>query len=198
MFMAGSETTSKSLGFCFLYLLLYPDVQRKAQQEIDRVVGKERLPSLTDRLNMPYNEAVVLESIRLFMGRCFGLPHRALKDTTLQGYNIPKDTMIIVNFNSVMMNPEFWDNPDEYRPERFIKNGFLEIPEFYLPFGLGKHRCIGQTLARSNVFLLTTTLLQKYDFCVPPGQEPPSTKGVDGATPGTGLYSAMVRPRSVL
>ncbi|XP_054274087.1 probable cytochrome P450 303a1 [Macrosteles quadrilineatus] len=195
MFMAGSETTSKSLAFCFLYMLLFPDVQKKAQEEIDRVVGRDRLPNLNDRPNMPYMEAVVLESVRMFVGRTFGIPHRARKDTTLQGYDIPKDTMLVVNFNSCMMNEKFWEDPHIYRPERFLKNGVLEVPEFYIPFGLGKHRCIGQTLARSNVFLFTSSLLQRYDFCVPPGQAPPSTKGVDGATPGTGLYTALVKPR---
>lgn len=120
LFMAGSETTTKSLGFCFLYLLLYPDVQRRAQSEIDAVVGRGRLPTLNDRpkwvplsycvthlktcclwtlllgwnkctcFRMPYMEAIVLESVRMFMGRTFSIPHRALRDTELQGYHIPK------------------------------------------------------------------------------------------------------------
>lgn len=197
MFMAGSETTSKSLGFGFLYLLLNPEVQKKAQEEIDRVVGRDRLPTLNDRPNMPYLEALVLESVRVFMGRTFSIPHRALKDTTLQGYHIPKDTMVIANFAALLNDDDVWDNPDRFWPERFIGcDGKLIVPDEYLPFGYGKHRCMGQTLARSNIFLFSACLLQNFDFSVPEGQAPPSTLGVDGVTPSPGEFNAYVSLRS--
>lgn len=195
MFMAGSETTSKSLGFGFLYMLLYPEVQKKAQEEIDRVVGS-RSPTLNDRPNMPYIEAIVLESVRVFMGRTFSIPHRALRNTTLMGYNIPKDTMLIANFAAVLMDKEFWGDPEVFRPDRFItKEGKLNVPDQYLPFGFGKHRCMGQTLARSNIFLFTAFLLQKFSFSIPPGEAPPSTHGIDGVTPSTGPFRALVTRR---
>ncbi|XP_014285899.1 probable cytochrome P450 303a1 [Halyomorpha halys] len=195
MFMAGSETTSKSLGFGFLYMLLYPEVQTKAREEIDRVVGRDRLPTLNDRPNMPYIESIVYESVRVFMGRTFSIPHRALKSTTLQGYNIPKDTMLIANFNGVLMNKQFWGDPEVFRPERFIEDGKVVVPDYYLPFGYGKHRCLGQTLARSNVFLFTAALLQNFEFSIPPGEAPPDTSGIDGVTPSPGPYRALVRCR---
>lgn len=196
MFMAGSETTSKSLGFGFLYILLFPEVQVKAREEIDRVVGRERLPTLNDRPNMPYVEAIVYESVRVFMGRTFSIPHRALKDTTLQGYDIPKDTMVIANFNGVLMNKEFWGDPEVFRPERFIDSeGKIVVPDYYLPFGFGKHRCLGQTLARCNIFLFTAALLQNFEFSIPPGEGPPDTKGIDGVTPSPGPYRALVTYR---
>jgi cytochrome P450 len=198
MFMAGSETTTKSLGFCFLYLLLYPDVQRRAQAEIDAVVGRDRLPSLNDRPKMPYMEAIVLESVRMFMGRTFSIPHRALKDTELQGYDIPKDTMVICNFNGNLMDKDFWGDPDVFRPERFIDaQGSIFIPDQYTPFGFGKHRCMGETLAKSNVFLFTASLLQNFNFTVPPGSLPPTTDGVDGVTPSPKPFQALVTPRAV-
>ncbi|XP_050424156.1 probable cytochrome P450 303a1 [Adelges cooleyi] len=197
MFMAGSETTSKSLGFGFLYLLLNPEVQKKAQEEIDRVIGRDRLPTLNDRPNMPYLEALVLESVRVFMGRTFSIPHRALKDTTLQGYYIPKDTMVIANFAALLNDDDVWDSPEKFLPERFIGvDGKLIVPDEYLPFGYGKHRCMGQTLARSNIFLFTACLLQNFDFAIPPGQNPPSTLGVDGVTPSPGEFDAYVTLRS--
>ncbi|KAK7571915.1 hypothetical protein V9T40_014387 [Parthenolecanium corni] len=197
MFMAGSETTSKSLGFGFLYMLLYPEVQRKAQEEIDRVIGRERTPTLNDRPNMPYIEALVLESVRVFMGRTFSIPHRALRDCTVQGYYIPKDTMVIANFNGVLMDQEFWKDPEVFRPDRFIDaDGKLNVPDQYLPFGFGKHRCMGQSLARSNIFLFTATLLQKFTFHVPPNEPPPHTNGVDGVTPSPGEFNAFVTLRS--
>ncbi|PNF37031.1 putative cytochrome P450 303a1 [Cryptotermes secundus] len=198
MFMAGSETTTKSLGFCFLYLLLYPDVQRRAQAEIDAVVGRERLPSLSDRPKMPYMEAIVLESVRMFMGRTFSIPHRALKDTELQGYHIPKDTMVICNFNGTLMNKDIWGDPDVFRPDRFIDSqGSIFIPDQYTPFGFGKHRCMGETLAKSNVFLFTASLLQNFNFSIPPSSLPPTTEAVDGVTPSPKPFHALVTPRAV-
>lgn len=113
---------------------------------------------------MPYMEALVLESVRVFMGRTFSIPHRALRDCTLQGYYIPKviresrrlkllpirkilatyhvshaqDTMVIANFNGVLMDEEFWKDPQEFRPDRFLDaDGKLNVPDQYLPFGFG-------------------------------------------------------------
>ncbi|KAL3275952.1 hypothetical protein HHI36_020686 [Cryptolaemus montrouzieri] len=106
MFMAGSETTSKSMSFMFLFLILNPDVQKKAQEEIDRVIGRNRLPSLNDRPNMPYMECCVLEALRMFAGRAFSVPHRAMRDTYLLGNFIPKDSIVIANLHGVHMGPD--------------------------------------------------------------------------------------------
>ncbi|XP_039286576.1 probable cytochrome P450 303a1 [Nilaparvata lugens] len=195
LFMAGSETTSKTLGFGFLYMLLQPEIQDKAYEEIVRVIGRDRLPLLSDRPNMPYVEAIVLESLRMFMGRAVAIPHRALRDTKLMGYTIPKDTMVVANISSLMMDETFWEEPQEFRPERFIKDGKVSMPERFIPFGLGKHRCMGETLAKSNVFVFTATLLQNFEFRVPEGEEPPSPVGVDGVTPSPGLYHAYITQR---
>ncbi|XP_044732290.1 probable cytochrome P450 303a1 [Chrysoperla carnea] len=192
-FIAGSETTSKTLGFGFLYLLLNPDVQRKAQEEIDRVVGPDRMPQLSDRDQMPYMNAFVLESVRMFMFRAFGVPHRALRDTKLLGYDIPKDTMVLANFYGVLRD---WEDPDAFRPERFIENGKVVTPDLFIPFGFGKHRCVGESLAKANIFLFSASLLQKFNFSVVPGTKPPSTSGVDSCTPSTGPFKALVTYRN--
>ncbi|KAK9500817.1 hypothetical protein O3M35_002007 [Rhynocoris fuscipes] len=197
MFMAGSETTTKSLGFGFLYMLLYPEVQAKARAELDAVVGRDRLPKLVDRPNLPYVECIVYESLRHFMGRTFSIPHRALKNTKLGGYDIPKDTMVIANFNGPLMDKELWGDPDIFRPERFLdKDGKIDVPEYFIPFGTGKHKCLGQGLARTNIFLFTASLLQNFEFKIPEGQAPPDTKGIDGLTPSPGKYYAAVTFRN--
>lgn len=75
----------------------------------------------------------------MFMGRGFGIPHRALRDTTIQGFNIPKDTMVIANLNAVLMDEKLYDHPHEFRPERFLDSkGNLTVPDHYLPFGFGE------------------------------------------------------------
>lgn len=87
---------------------------------------------------MPYTDSLALESIRMFMGRTFGVPHRAVKDTYLMGHFIPKETMMIVNIPSVLMDKKVWGDPENFRPERFIKDGKVVIPDEYLPFGYGR------------------------------------------------------------
>lgn len=127
--------------------------------------------------------------------------------------------MVIANFAALLNDSDVWECPDRFWPERFIGcDGKLIVPDEYLPFGygnnigrnkisvgditihfffsVGKHRCMGQTLARSNIFLFSACLLQNFDFSVPEGQAPPSTLGVDGVTPSPGEYNAYVSLRS--
>ncbi|XP_063239979.1 methyl farnesoate epoxidase [Bacillus rossius redtenbacheri] len=197
MFIAGSETTAKSLGFGLLYMLLYPEVQRKVQAEVDSVVGRDRLPTLADRPNMPYTEALVLECLRMFIGRSFAIPHRALKDTELQGYFIPKGTMVVTNLNGAHMSSQLWDEPQHFRPERFLdEQGRVTVPDYYTPFGIGRRRCMGDAMAKANMFVFLASLLQNFTFAVPPGQAPPCSEGLDGATPAPKPFEALVLPRS--
>ncbi|KAK2577857.1 hypothetical protein KPH14_001120 [Odynerus spinipes] len=197
LFIAGSETTSKTLSFCFLYLILFPDVQKKAQEEIDRVIGNKRLPTLADRSRLTYLNAIVLESLRIFTGRSLNVPHRALKDIYIMNYRIPKDTLITVNFNGLLMDKS-WGDPEEFRPERFIdESGRISVQDKYLPFSIGRHRCMGETLARSNLFVVTSTLLQKFTFSVVPGEQKPSTRDfVDGVTTGPKPFRVLVTLRT--
>ncbi|XP_049885287.1 probable cytochrome P450 303a1 [Pectinophora gossypiella] len=194
MFMAGTETTSKSMSFCFSYMVREQHVQRKAQEEIDRVVGRDRMPCLDDRVNLPYNEAVVYECIRHFMGRTFGVPHRALKNTTLAGYFIPEDTMVVSNFTNILMDENMYPDPMAFNPERFLSDGKLCLPDYYFPFGLARHRCMGEVLAKCNIFVFTTTMLQRFSFLPVPG-EPPSLDHVDGVTPSAAPFKAVVLRR---
>ncbi|XP_066586057.1 probable cytochrome P450 303a1 [Prorops nasuta] len=197
LFMAGSETTAKTLGFCMMYLILDPSIQIKAHEEIDRVIGRDRFPTLNDRPRMPYVNAIAMESLRMFMGRTLNIPHRAVKDTSILGYNIPKDTMIVVNFNRVLMD-DSWGDPEEFRPERFLdENGKLSVPDQFCPFSLGRHRCMGEVLAKSNVFLMIAAMLQSFNFACVPGEKKPSKSDfVDGVTAGPKPFKALVSLRT--
>ncbi|XP_026669976.1 methyl farnesoate epoxidase-like isoform X2 [Ceratina calcarata] len=196
LFMAGSETTSKTLGFCFLYLVLFPDVQRKAHEEIDKIIGRSRPPTLEDRTRMTYMNAIVLESLRMFMGRTLNVPHRALRDTKILGHKIPKDTMLIANFNRILMD-ESWGDPEVFRPERFIdESDNIITPNKYFPFSIGRHRCMGENLARSNIFIITTALLQKFTFSPVAGEKPSSQDFVDGVTAGPKPFRVAISLRT--
>lgn len=168
--------------------------------------------------SLPYCEAVIQEALRLFMAHTFGIPHRALRDTKLCGYDIPKvrkwtplkeyvtycehyayphtkDSMVIGCFAGMMLNVSIFDDPLSFRPDRFFLDGKIVVPEQYHPFGVGKHRCMGEIMARSNLFLFITTLLQNFTFTVPPGQQMPSPEPLDGATPSVCQYTALITAR---
>ncbi|KAG5309487.1 CP303 protein, partial [Acromyrmex insinuator] len=196
LFMAGSETTSKVLSFGFLNLILNPQIQRKAHEEMDRVTERNRFPILADKPKMPYVEAIVMESLRVFVGRTLSIPHRALKDISIVGHKIPKDTMLVANFNGILMD-ETWDDPEDFRPERFLdNNGNIITSEKFFPFGMGRHHCMGETLARNNIFIIIATLLHAFNFSVVPGEPRPTTQDfVDGATAGPKPYRALVSLR---
>ncbi|KAG8240025.1 hypothetical protein J437_LFUL016411 [Ladona fulva] len=198
LFMAGSETTAKSLAFLFLYITTHPEVQKKLHAEIDAVTGGDRMPTLEDRSRMPYTEAVILEGLRLFASKTFGLAHRALSDAWLQGHFIPKDTMILINYESFLCDKEKWTDPEEFRPERFVDaSGKVNIPSYYLPFGLGKRRCMGESMAKSNIFLFMTGLLQEYQFSIPEGEAITAQEKLitSGITPGVLPYRARIKIR---
>ncbi|CAD7088544.1 unnamed protein product [Hermetia illucens] len=195
MFLAGSETTTKSLGFAFLYLTRNKDIQVRMQQELDAVIGRGRLPLWEDKDRLPYCESVIYESLRFFAGSSFGIPHRALRDTQLAGYNIPKDTMVISCFTGMLMDERNFEDVRTFRPERFIQNGKCVVPELFAPFGARHRRCMGENMAKQNLFLFITTLIQNFTFCVPEGQPMPDVTPQDGATPSVKPFTAKVVPR---
>ncbi|KAK5640630.1 hypothetical protein RI129_011441 [Pyrocoelia pectoralis] len=173
LLFAGYETTSKTVSLAFLFMLLHPDIQKKAQDEIDQIVGRDRLPTLEDRRLLHYIEAISLETTRLFTGHILNSPRRAVKDCYFNGYFIPKGTTLAVNFRGVSLNTESgWEDPKIFNPERFIKNGKLTIPNNYMAFGLGKRRCLGESLAKAHMFLIFASLLQTFNFEAIPNDPP--------------------------
>jgi len=146
---------------------------------------------------MPYCEAIVFEALRMFMGHTFGIAHRALRDTKLSGFDIPKDTMVVSMFSGLLFDPKVYKNPSQFDPNNFLDdNGKLSVPENFYPFGLGKHRCMGDMIAKSNLFLIATTLLQNFHFQIPQGHAVPSEIPIEGATPSVQNYQALIVPRN--
>lgn len=106
-----------------------------------------------------------------------------------------KDSMVIGCFAGMMLDVSIFDDPLNFRPDRFYLDGKIVIPDQYHPFGVGKHRCMGEIMARSNLFLFITTLLQNFTFTVPPGHQMPSPEPLDGATPSVCEYTALITAR---
>lgn len=106
-----------------------------------------------------------------------------------------KDTMVIASFAGMLKDKNYFKDGGEFNPDRYLKDGKLTIPETYQPFGTGKRRCMGELMARSNLFLLMTTLLQNFNFNIPEGHSQPSLEPLDGATPSVRPYEAVVTKR---
>ncbi|XP_077989859.1 cytochrome P450 2U1-like [Glandiceps talaboti] len=163
MFAAGTETTTSTLMWGWLFMLKYPDIQKKVQEELDRVVGQDRLPNMSDRTYLPYTEATITEVLRLASTVPLSVPRWTVNDTQVYGYDIPKDTMVLPNIWSALRDPELWERPEEFDPSRFIDSeGKFFRPDTYIPFGLGPRVCLGEQLAKMELFLVFTSVLQHY------------------------------------
>nr|XP_046248598.1 cytochrome P450 2J2-like [Scatophagus argus] len=173
LFVAGSETTSTTLRWAFLYMAKYPEIQEKVQAEIDRVLGQSRQPTMEDRVNLPYTDAVIHEVQRIGNIVPLSLPHVTSKDIQLGGYTVPKGVTIIPNLTSVLFDKNEWETPFTFNPGHFLneEGKFVKRPAF-IPFSAGKRVCLGENLARMELFLFFTSFMQHFTFSMPAGVKP--------------------------
>uniref|UniRef100_A0A671SNA3 Vitamin D 25-hydroxylase n=1 Tax=Sinocyclocheilus anshuiensis TaxID=1608454 RepID=A0A671SNA3_9TELE len=169
LIIAGTETTTNCLRWAMLYITLYPRIQEKVQMEIDCILNG-RPSALEDKQGMPYVEAVLHEVLRLCNVVPLGIFRATSQDAVVRGYTIPKGTMVITNLYSVHFDEKYWSNPSIFWPERFLGcNGKFVRHEAFLPFSIGKRHCLGEQLARLEMFLFFTTLLQRFHLQFPEG-----------------------------
>jgi cytochrome P450 len=171
-YAAGADTIVSSIGSFFLAMTLNPEVQRKAQEELDRVVGTDRVPNFSDRPYLPYIEAVYREVLRWRPALPIALPHTTTEDDIYHGYFIPKGSLVMSNLWAMAHDESIYSNPDHFIPDRFFdSHGKLNDDDTVLAFGLGRRSCIGQHLASSTVWLAIASLLSTFQI----------TKAKDGA-----------------
>ncbi|KAM7464286.1 hypothetical protein LguiA_032407 [Lonicera macranthoides] len=176
MFFAGSETTSISIEWGFTELLRNPSVLSKVREEIDRVVGRDRKVEESDMDYLPYLQAVVKETLRLHPALPLLLPRNTMEDTNYMGYLIPKDTQVFVNAWAIGRDPDSWEDPLTFKPERFLNSSIEYKGQHFelIPFGSGRRICIGFPLAHRVVHLTLATLAQSFDWEFPSGMSPKS------------------------
>ncbi|XP_019631170.1 PREDICTED: cytochrome P450 2U1-like isoform X1 [Branchiostoma belcheri] len=181
LFIAGTETTTTTLLWSLLFMTLNPDIQSKVQQELDAVVG-EGLPALSHRSQLPYVSACLLEVMRIRTLGPLSVPHATTEAVNVQGYHIPKGTQVLPNLYSLHMDPAYWPDPERFDPGRFLdaEGNVINKPESFMPFGGGRRVCLGEQLARMELFLFFSTLLQFFTFRTPEGANPPTTDGIFG------------------
>ncbi|XP_056304772.1 cytochrome P450 2J4-like [Danio aesculapii] len=195
LFFAGTDTTETTIRWGLIYLIQNPDVQERCHKEIVRVLGYDRLPSMDDRDKLPYTLATVYE-----IQRCANivpfLMHQTILPTKLHGYNIPQGTIVLMNLAAILSNKEHWKHPNTFNPENFLdENGHFSKPESFIPFSLGPRACLGETLARTELFLFITALLQRIRFSWPPDAKPINMDGILGILRSPQTFNVICHSR---
>ena len=186
-FDAGAETSSTTLTWALLYLALNPDVQEKCRAEIESVLGAS-IPVRSDMTKLMYTTATIMEIQRLSTTVPGTLPHRTSEDLHVDGHLIPKGSNLIANITKFMLDPSVFKNPKKFDPERFISNGEIKKYDQFVPFGIGKRACMGESLAKHEIFIFFVMILQKLKIGVADNKPNPNPQNY------TMGVTAMPRP----
>ncbi|KAG1815893.1 cytochrome P450 [Suillus variegatus] len=185
----AAQTTS-SLYIFLLAMVLYPEVQTRAQAEIDSVIGEtlERLPDWDDRASMPYINAIILETLRWFPVAPLGVAHATVNDDIYEGYYIPKGATVVPNARFMARNPDKYPNPTRFIPERYMSKVTVEEPSTHSPtsddisfvFGFGRRICVGRHVADASLFAAVVNILTVFQLERAPGWNvEPDAEGVE-------------------
>ncbi|KAM9477418.1 cytochrome P450 1B1 [Clarias gariepinus] len=169
IFGASQDTTSTAMQWIVLLLVRYPDIQKRIQEEVDKVVDRSHLPSFEDLPRLPYVMAFIYEMMRFSSFIPVTIPHSTTTNTSINGYHIPKDTVVFINQWSLNHDPKKWDQPQIFNPLRFLdEDGELnkDVTGNVMIFSMGKRRCIGEELSKMQLFLFTTLLAHQCHFTV--------------------------------
>ncbi|KAM4042298.1 cytochrome P450 2K4-like isoform 2-T2 [Anomaloglossus baeobatrachus] len=183
LFVAAMETTSTTLRWGLLLMIKYPEIQQKVHNEIEQVIGSAH-PQMEHRKEMPYTDAVIHEIQRFGDIIPHNVPHAVTEDVTFRGYFIPKGTVIIPLLHSALRDKAYFAKPDQFYPEHFLDTkGDFKKNEAFVPYSIGKRSCAGETLAKMELFIFFTTLLQSFTFQSIPGAKLDLTPAPGAANP---------------
>ncbi|XP_078522260.1 cytochrome P450 2J2-like [Lissotriton helveticus] len=170
LFGGGTETTTTTLLWAILYLVNRPEIQEKVQKELSTVFGESQVIHYEDRKRVPYTNAVIHEILRITNIASIGMIRQTTKDMSLQGFNIEKGSLVIANIYSSLYDPDYWEKPKQFHPGHFLdKEGNFIQKEAFIPFSAGHRVCLGETLARIELFIFFTSLLRAFTFRLPEG-----------------------------
>jgi len=173
MVVGGSDTSSNAIEFAFAEVMNKPEVMRKAQDELDRVVGKDSIVEESHMHKLSYLHAIMKESLRLHPVLPLLIPHCPSETCTIGGFSVPKGARVFVNVWAVHRDPSSWENPLEFKPERFLNSKFdYSGSDFnYFPFGSGRRICAGIAMAERMFLYFLATLLHSFDWKLPEGKQ---------------------------
>lgn len=168
LFIGGTETTASTLSWAVAFLLHHPEIQRRLQEELDRELGPGASCSRVtykDRARLPLLNATIAEVLRLRPVVPLALPHRTTRPSSIFGYDIPEGMVVIPNLQGAHLDETVWEQPHEFRPDRFLEPGANPSA---LAFGCGARVCLGESLARLELFVVLLRLLQAFTLLPPP------------------------------
>ena len=185
LFGAGAETTATTIRWAVLYLMKMPDIKHRLQFDIDSVIADAELPRLDDMAKLPYIEAFIMELLRCVNVAPLAVPHALAteSDILFEGYTIPNKASIIFNLDSVLKDPDVFVNPEQFNPDRFLDAaGNIVKPKEFIAFGIGRRVCLGEAVAKMELFLFLTSIIKQFDFVLPIDEPEPSLEGILGIT----------------
>jgi cytochrome P450 len=201
MFIAGTDSTATAMEWAMSLLLNHPEVLKKAREEIDAHVGSSRLLGADDVPSLGYLHCVLNETLRLYPVGPTLIPHESTADCTVGGYRVPSGTMLLVNVYAIHRDPATWPDPDVFRPERFEDGGGSAEGRLLIPFGMGRRKCPGETMALQIMGLALGTMIQCFDWGAVGGGGAPKvdmTQGGGLTLPRAVPLEAMCKPRQVM
>ncbi|KAJ4871180.1 hypothetical protein Rs2_47193 [Raphanus sativus] len=172
MVLGGTDTSVHVIEFAMAELLNNPDIMKRAQQELEEVVGKDKIVEESHIPKLPYILAIMKETLRLHTVAPLLNPHRPSQTTVVSGFTIPKDSKIFINVWAIHRNPDVWENPLEFNPSRFLDQSYdFNGNDFnYIPFGSGRRICVGMAMGERVVLYNIATLLHSFDWKLPQGE----------------------------
>lgn len=199
MILDGSDTTALHLVWLFSMMLNHSHTIKRAQEEIDAKIGKNRWVEESDIDNLPYLKAVIKESLRLYPPAPLLVPHEAVEDCYVAGYHVPKGTRLIANAWKIHRDPRFWPEPEKFMPERFLSTqAKLDASGAhfeYVPFGSGRRSCPGITYATLVAHVTVARLLQGFNFATPANEPVDLSEDVGVTMPKAKPLQVVITPR---
>ncbi|KAF9268822.1 cytochrome P450 [Marasmius fiardii PR-910] len=201
-YKAGVETTLSSVVTFFLAMAIHPEIQKRAQNELDTVVGRDQLPTYADRSNLPFVEAILRETLRWSPALPLGVSHAAFTDDIVGSYYIPKGASIVGNIWAMTRDEAIYPNPESFKPERFLtKDGTCNDDQMLLPFGFGRRICAGRHFALLTVWMTMASVLLYFDIKQPEDKTGKPIKCLADINYSDGLFShadhfrCVIKPR---
>ncbi|XP_055353872.1 cytochrome P450 2C15-like [Paramacrobiotus metropolitanus] len=196
LFGAGTETTSTTLTWAIIFLLENPEVYKKVQAEVDKVVPDGGFPNLEEKESMPYLQAVIQEVQRL--ANLVPFPIRTTtEEAQLGNYHLPAGTMVSPNLYAVHKDPKYFPNPEKFDPQRFLdEKGQIKKVDGFFPFSIGKRFCLGESLAKMELYIFFASLLKHFNFELAPGETISSRKSIFGIVNAPVPYKIIFKRRN--
>ncbi|KAG8474532.1 hypothetical protein CXB51_031376 [Gossypium anomalum] len=196
---AGTDTSSVTMEWAMANLLNHPQVLKKARDEIDSLIGEEKLIEESDVPKLHYLQSIIYETLRLYPAAPLLVPHMPSTDCSIGGYDVPSGTIVLVNAWAIHRDPNVWDDSTSFKPERFDGNSEkIEHSQKLLPFGLGRRACPGANLAQRMVGLTLGSLIQCFEWERIEGKEIDMSEGKGTITPKLHPLEALCKARPIV